>query len=135
MFAANEFFQGKKVVLFAVPGAFTPGCTQVHLPSYVDQANAIIAKGFDTIACLAVNDAWVMDAWSKAYDPEAKVLMLADGNADYVKALGLELDLTAHGMGIRSKRFSMIVNDGIVESINLDDRAIESTAAKHTCGL
>jgi len=133
--STDDIFKDKKVVLFGVPGAFTPGCSRVHLPGYVDAADNIAAKGFDTIACVAVNDAWVMAAWGEAHGATGKVSMLADGSADYVRALGLELDLTAAGMGMRCKRFSMVVNDGVVESINIDDRAIETTAAGATCGL
>ena len=131
----TEIFKGKRVALFAVPAAFTPGCSQIHLKSYVDEAQAITAKGFDVIACVAVHDAWVMDAWADAYGAKGTVTMLADGNADYVTALGLNVDLSAHGLGMRSARFSMVINDGVVESLNIDERAIDSTAATHTCGL
>jgi len=131
----REFFANRKVVLFAVPGAFTPGCTRNHLPDYVQRADAIRAKGFDQIACIAVNDAWVMDAWGRAAGAEGKVKMLADGSAHYVQALGLESDLSQFGMGIRSQRFSMVVIDGVVESVHVDPRAIEFTSATYTCGL
>lgn len=133
--STDDIFSGKKVVLFGLPGAFTPGCSRVHLPGYVDAAADIASKGFDTIACVAVNDAWVMAAWGESHGATGKVTMLADGSADYVRALGLELDLSAAGMGMRCKRFSMVVNNGLVESINIDERAIESTSAGFTCGL
>ena len=132
---STSFFAGKRVVIFGVPGAFTPGCTRTHLPGYVKNTEEILAKGFDEIACIAVNDAWVMDAWGKAAGAQGKVTMLADGSADFAKATGLELDLTHVGMGMRCKRFSMIVQDGVVESLNIDDRMIDLTSATHTCDL
>ncbi|MBL8702777.1 MAG: peroxiredoxin [Alphaproteobacteria bacterium] len=116
----DELFGGKKVVVFGLPGAFTPTCSAKHLPGYVESAAAIKAKGVDTIACLSVNDAFVMDAWGKDQKVGDKVLMLADGNADFAKALGLELDLVANGMGVRCKRFSMLVDNGVVKSVNIE---------------
>ena len=116
----QELFAGKKVVLFAVPGAFTPTCSKQHLPGYVTSADAIRAKGVDTIACLAVNDIFVMQAWAEASGAADKILMLADGNGAYTKALGLEVDLTGFGMGTRAKRFSMIVDNGIVRELNVE---------------
>lgn len=118
--STDDVFKGKKVVLFSVPGAFTPTCSKQHLPGYVAQADAIRAKGVDTIACLAVNDVFVLDAWSKSSGAEGKVVMLADGNGDYAKLLGLELDATKFGMGSRSKRFSMVVEDGVVKELNVE---------------
>ncbi len=115
----DDIFKGKKVVLFAVPGAFTPGCSNTHLPGFVVNADKIKAKGVDTIACMAVNDAFVMDAWGKAQNAE-EILMLGDGNADFVAALGLELDGTGFGMGKRSQRFAMIVEDGKVTHLNVE---------------
>ena len=132
---SESLFGGKRVVLFGVPGAFTPGCTRTHLPSYVENADQILAKGFDLIACTAVNDAWVMEAWGQAAGAEGKVTMLADGSATFAQTVGLELDLTHVGMGMRCKRFSMVIQDGVVESLNIDDKAIELTAANHTCSL
>ena len=132
---SEAFFAGKRVAIFGVPGAFTPGCTRNHLPDYVENAEAILAKGFDEIACIAVNDAWVMDAWGKEAGARGKVTMLADGSAHFAKAAGLELDLNHVGMGMRCKRFSMIVQDGVVESLNIDARVIELTSATHTCDL
>ena len=109
----DEIFNGKKVVLFAVPGAFTPTCTAAHLPGYVVNVDAIKAKGVDTVACLAVNDIFVVSAWAEQQNAE-HLLMLADGSADYAKALGLTLDLTARGLGIRADRFAMIIDNGVV---------------------
>jgi peroxiredoxin len=116
----DEFFRGKKVALFAVPGAFTPACSQRHLPGYVDKAADIRAKGVDEIACVAVNDPAVMTAWGKEQKTEGKVSMLADGSGDFARALGLELDLTKNGLGMRSKRYSMLVDNGVVKSLNVE---------------
>ena len=118
--AAEELFAGKKVVLFSVPGAFTPTCSMKHLPGYVDNADALKAKGVDAIACMAVNDVFVMDAWGKNQNAGDKVMMLADGNADYSKALGLELDASGFGMGTRGQRFSIIVDDGVATQVNIE---------------
>ena len=107
----DELFAGKKVVLFAVPGAFTPGCSMTHLPGYVVNADKIKVAGVDSIVCMAVNDAFVMDAWGKAQNAE-EIIMLADGNGEFTTALGLELDGTGFGLGHRSQRFAMIVEDG-----------------------
>lgn len=115
-----EVFAGKKVVLFSVPGAFTPTCSKAHLPGYVKQADDLKAKGVAAIACLAVNDVFVMDAWAKSQGADGKVLMLADGNAAFTKQIGLELDASKHGMGTRSQRFSMIVEDGVVSTLNIE---------------
>ncbi|MDG2273371.1 MAG: peroxiredoxin [Halioglobus sp.] len=118
----DEIFAGKKVLLFAVPGAFTPGCSITHLPGYVVSADQIKAKGVDTIVCMSVNDAFVMDAWGKAQNAEA-LLMLADGNGDFSAALGLELDGNGFGMGMRSQRFAMIVDDGTVSHLQVEEGA------------
>ena len=118
----NDIFAGKKVVLFAVPGAFTPGCSLTHLPGYVVNADKIKASGVDTIACMAVNDAFVMDAWGKAQNAE-ELLMLADGNGEFSAALGLELDGSGFGLGTRSQRFAMIVEDGTVTHLNVEPGA------------
>jgi peroxiredoxin len=118
----DAFFAGKKVALFAVPGAFTPACSQRHLPGYVDKASDIKAKGVDEVACVAVNDAAVMGAWGKEQRTEGKVSMLADGSGDFVRALGLELDLSKNGLGIRSKRYSMLVDNGVVKSLNVEQQ-------------
>src|SRR5713101_2772120 len=113
----GEIFKGKKVVVFAVPGAFTPTCSMKHLPGFLEQANAIRAKGVDEIVCLSVNDAFVMGAWGNANSAKGKVRMLADGNGDFTKALGLTLDASGFGMGLRSQRYAMIVNDGKVQEL------------------
>ncbi len=126
----DELFSGKKVVLFAVPGAFTPGCSMTHLPGYVVNADKIKAKGVDTIACMAVNDAFVMDAWGKAQNA-GEILMLGDGNGDFTRALGLELDGTGFGLGMRSQRFAMIVDDGVVKHLAVEEGpGVEVSAAE-----
>ncbi len=117
----EEVFAGKKVVLFARPGAFTPTCSAKHLPGFVSKAGEIKAKGVDTIACLSVNDAFVMGAWGKDQGVGDKVLMLADGSAEFATAVGLEMDVTARGMGIRSQRYSMVVEDGVVTALNVEE--------------
>ena len=116
----DELFKGKKVVLIALPGAFTPTCSAKHLPGFVNNHQALKAKGIDSIACLSVNDAFVMDAWGKDQNVEGKVLMLADGNGEFTKAVGLELDASRFGMGPRSQRYSMIVDDGVVTELNVE---------------
>jgi glutaredoxin/glutathione-dependent peroxiredoxin len=118
--STDELFRGKKVALFAVPGAFTPTCSQRHLPGYVERAADIKAKGVDEIACVAVNDVFVMTAWGKEQKADGKVRMLADGSGDFVRALGLELDLTKNGLGKRSQRYSMLVDDGVVKTLNVE---------------
>lgn len=115
----EQIFAGKKVALFALPGAFTPGCSLAHLPGYVVNADKIKAKGVDSIVCLSVNDAFVMGAWGEAHNAE-QIIMLADGNAELTLALGLELDGSGFGMGTRSQRYSMLVNDGTVEALNIE---------------
>ncbi|MFT4767180.1 MAG: peroxiredoxin [Glaciecola sp.] len=129
--STDELFAGKKVVLFAVPGAFTPGCSMTHLPGYVVNADKILAAGVDTIACLSVNDAFVMDAWGKAQNAE-QIMMLADGNGDFTKALDLELDGRGFGMGLRSQRYAMIVEDGTVSVINVEPGAGVDVSAAET---
>jgi len=114
----EEIFGGKKVVLFALPGAFTPTCSAKHLPGFVAGADEIKAKGVDTIACLSVNDAFVMGAWGKDQSVGGKVLMLSDGSAELTQKMGLELDLTGRGFGVRSDRYAMIVDDGVVKMLN-----------------
>lgn len=118
--STDEVFKGKKVVLFAVPGAFTPTCSAKHLPGFVQQADALKAKGVDTIACIAVNDGFVMNAWGKDQGADGKVLMLADGSAAFTKALGLELDLTGRGMGVRSQRYALVAQDGKVTHLGVE---------------
>ncbi|WP_395395179.1 peroxiredoxin [Novosphingobium sp. BL-8A] len=129
-----DFFAGKKVALFSVPGAFTPTCSAKHLPGFVDKAADLKAKGIDAIACTAVNDAFVMGAWGKASGSE-DVVMLADGNGDFVKAIDLVMDGTGFGMGHRGQRFSMVVNDGVVEQLNVEaPGAFEVSSADYMLG-
>ena len=116
----DQLFKGKKVVLFALPGAFTPTCSAKHLPGFVQNAETIKAKGIDTIACLSVNDAFVMNAWGKDQKVGDKVMMLADGNADFSKAVGLTMDGTGYGMGTRAQRYAMVVQDGVVKALNVE---------------
>jgi peroxiredoxin len=118
--STDELFKGKKVVLFAVPGAFTPTCHRNHLPGFVKNAGAIKAKGVDTIAVTGVNDVFVMDAWKKASGGDS-IEFLADGSGNWAKALGLTLDMTERGLGVRSQRYSMLVEDGVVKSLNIEE--------------
>ena len=118
--STDEIFKGKKVVLSAVPGAFTPTCSAKHLPGFVERVDEIRAKGVDTVACMAVNDVFVMGAWGKDQGVEGKVLMLADGSGAFTKALGLELDLVARGLGVRSQRFALVVQDGKVTHLAVE---------------
>lgn len=124
----DDLLAGKKVVLFAVPGAFTPACDETHLPGFVVKVDDIKAKGVDTVACVAVNDVFVMDAWGKSQNAE-HLTMLADGNGDLAKALDVELDATGPGLGIRSKRYAMIINDKKVEYFGLDAKGVEKSSA------
>lgn len=119
---SDDFFRGKRVVLFAVPGAFTPACSQRHLPGYVEKAAEIRGKGVDEIACVAVNDAAVMAAWGRDQKAEGKVTMLADGSGDFARALGLEIDLSRAGLGVRSKRYAMLVENGVVKSLKVEEQ-------------
>jgi len=129
-----DFFAGRKVALFAVPGAFTPTCSAKHLPGYVEKAADLKAKGVDEIACVSVNDAFVMGAWGKAAG-SADVTMLADGNGDFAKAVGLDADFAGFGMGTRSQRYSMIVNDGVVEEVNVEGPGeFKVSSAEHMLG-
>jgi len=116
-------FGGRKVVLFAVPGAFTPTCHLKHLPGFIDNADAFKARGIDTVACVSVNDVFVLDAWAANTGARGKVMFLADGNADFTRAIGLELDGTGFGMGIRSQRYAMLVDDGVVKALNVEPAA------------
>ena len=117
--SASDYFSGKKVALFSVPGAFTPTCSAQHLPSFVDKAAELKAKGVDEIACTAVNDAFVMGAWNQAAG-SADITMLADGNGEFAQAVGLTMDGSGFGMGTRGQRFSLVVNDGVVEELNVE---------------
>ena len=126
----GDLCKGKRVVLFAVPGAFTPTCSMKHLPGFVSGAGSLQAKGVDEIACVSVNDAFVMDAWGKAQGSAGKVRMLADGNGELAKALGLELDASGFGMGKRSKRYAIIANDGKVEQVLVDESGLKESSAE-----
>src|SRR5580692_661791 len=119
--STDDIFKGKKVVLFGLPGAFTPTCSAKHLPGFISNAEALKKKGVDAVACISVNDPFVMDAWGKSLHAEGKVTMLADGSAAFAKAAGLELDLTGRGMGMRSKRYSMVVDNGVVKNIHIEE--------------
>src|SRR4051794_19490485 len=132
---SEQLFKGKTVVLFSVPGAFTPTCDAKHLPGYVQQAGAIKAKGVDTIACMAVNDVFVMDAWGKNSNVGDNVLMLADGNGEYAKALGLEMDGRGFGMGTRGQRFAIVVKDGVAKDVEIEaPKEFKVSAAEYILG-
>ncbi len=126
----DDIFKGKKVAIFGVPGAFTPTCSAKHLPGFVQHADAIKSKGVDTIACISVNDAFVMGAWGKDQGVGDKVMMVADGSAKFAEATGLVLDLTERGLGKRVQRFAMLVDDGVVKSIHIDEGTFEKTSAE-----
>ena len=131
----EQLFAGKKVVLFSVPGAFTPTCDAKHLPGFVQHAAAFKAKGVDTIACMAVNDVFVMNAWGKASNVGDGILMLADGNADYAKALGLELNASGFGMGIRGQRFAIVVDNGVASKVFVEGPGeFKVSSAEHVLG-
>jgi peroxiredoxin len=119
-FTVSEQAKGKKIVIFGLPGAFTPTCSAKHVPSYVMNHDALKAKGVDEVWCVAVNDAFVMGAWGKDQKAGGKVRMMADGSATFTKALGLDMDLTARGMGVRSQRYAMLVEDGVVKRLNVE---------------
>lgn len=131
---SSEYFAGRKVALFSVPGAFTPTCSAKHLPGYVEKSDELAAKGIDEIACTAVNDAFVLGAWNKAGGSDA-VTMLADGNGDFAEAVGLTMDGSGYGMGKRGQRFSMVVNDGVVEQLNVEAPGdFKVSSAEHMLG-
>jgi peroxiredoxin len=119
--ASDEFFAGRKVALFSVPGAFTPTCSARHLPSFVEKADELRAKGVDEIACTAVNDAFVMAAWGKASEVDGKITMFADGSGEFAQALGLSADMSKYGMGTRGQRWSALVDDGVVKQLNVEE--------------
>jgi glutaredoxin/glutathione-dependent peroxiredoxin len=130
-----QLFDGKRVVLFSVPGAFTPTCNAKHLPGFVQQAEALQAKGVDAIACMAVNDVFVMNAWGKSANVGDKVRMLADGNGDYAKALGLELDARGYGMGQRGQRFAIVVDNGVASKVLVEAPGeFKLSSAEHVLG-
>jgi peroxiredoxin len=131
----DDLFRGKRVALFAVPGAFTPTCSAKHLPGYKQRAPDLKGKGVDAIACLAVNDAFVMRAWGEDQAVGEDILMLADGSGDFTRAIGMEMDVTARGMGVRSQRYSMIVEDGVVKQLNLEPAGeFNISSAEHMLG-
>ena len=133
--STDEIFNGKKVVLFSVPGAFTPTCDAKHLPGFVQLADQIKAKGVDTIACIAVNDVFVMNAWGKHSGVGDKILMIADGNGTYAKALGLELDASGYGMGTRGQRFAIVAKDGVAEQVDIEAPGqFKVSSAEHILG-
>jgi peroxiredoxin len=133
--STDQLFGGKKVVLFSVPGAFTPTCDAKHLPGFVERAAEFKARGIDTVACMAVNDVFVMNAWGKASNVEGKVMMLADGNAEYSKALGLEMDASGFGMGTRGKRFALFADDGVVKGLWVEGPGeFKVSSADHVLG-
>ncbi len=127
--STDDFFAGKKVVLFGLPGAFTPTCSMNHVPGYVENRDALAAKGVDEIAVLSVNDHFVMAAWAKSTKAEGKIHFIADWDAAFVKALGLDKDLSAGGLGVRSTRFSMLVDDGVVKQVNIEDNPGQATVS------
>jgi peroxiredoxin len=128
---SDQLFKGKKVALFALPGAFTPTCSARHLPGFKEKASELTAKGVDTIACLSVNDAFVMGAWAKDQGVGDAIVMLADGNGDFTKKIGLEMDASKFGMGSRSKRYAMVVDDGVVTSLNVDEGEFRVSSAEY----
>lgn len=132
-----EVFGGRKVALFAVPGAYTPTCHKQHMPGFVERAEELKKKGFDTVACTAVNDVFVLTNWSKDSQADGKIQMLADGSADFAKKLGLEIDLTARGLGVRSKRYAMAVEDGVVKILNVEDAppTVDKSSAATLCSM
>lgn len=130
--STEDYLAGKKTVLFAVPGAYTPTCSARHLPGFVEQAEALRAKGVDQVACISVNDGFVMQAWGEQAGAAGKVDMLADGNGEFAKAVGLELDATGFGMGQRSQRYAMIIEDGVAKTINVEEGgAFEVSSVEH----
>lgn len=135
--AVSEVFAGKKVALFAVPGAYTPTCSKSHLPGFVDRTGELKAKGIDTIACTAVNDIFVLTNWAKDTGATGKIEMLADGSGDFAKAIGLDIDLSNFGLGLRSKRYAMLVEDGVVKVLNVEDSPpiAEKSSAATLCSM
>ncbi len=126
---SGDVFSGKKVVLFAVPGAYTPTCHMKHLPGFIQHVDDFRAKGVDTIACTAVNDPFVLDQWAKSTGADGKIMFLADGNANFARAIGADLDASAVGLGTRSQRYAMLVDDGVVKAVHVEDSPKEVTAS------
>lgn len=119
--STEELFSGKRTVLFAVPGAFTPTCSQAHLPGYVTKSDELFAKGVDQIVCLSVNDPFVMDAWGKSQNADDSIKMIADGDGSFTRAIGMECDMSARGLGVRSHRYAMVIDDGVVTNLHLEE--------------
>ena len=130
-----QLFAGKKVIMFSLPGAFTPTCSAKHLPGYVAKLGELKAQGIDMVACLSVNDAWTMQAWAKEHDAVGKIVMLADGAATFSKALGIDADLSAHGMGVRARRGVMMIDDGVVKSIEMEAPGKFEVSSAEACLL
>lgn len=131
----SDVFAGKKVVLFAVPGAFTPTCSMNHLPGYLEHYETILSMGVDTVAVVSVNDVWVMGEWAKASKAEGKIVFLADGNGEFTRAVGLDSDFSVAGFGTRSRRYSMIVEDMVVKAVNVEEgRGVDVSGASHILG-
>lgn len=128
----DDVFSGKKVVIFAVPGAFTPTCQAMHVPNFLGSLDAFKAKGVDTVACISVNDAFVLNEWAKKTAADGKILFLADGNAEFTKAAGLDFDASGNGLGIRSKRYAMLVEDGVVKVLNVEEvpKTVDASSAE-----
>lgn len=135
--AVSDVFSGKKVALFAVPGAYTPTCTKTHLPGFVDRVEEFKTRGIDAIACTAVNDIFVLTNWAKDTGATGKIEMLADGSGDFAKAIGLDIDLSNFGLGLRSKRYAMLVEDGVVKILNVEDSPplAEKSSASNLCSM
>jgi peroxiredoxin len=133
----KEVFSGKKVALFAVPGAYTPSCHKSHMPGFVDRVGELKGNGIDTIACTAVNDIFVLTNWAKDSGATGKIEMLADGSGDFAKAIGLDVDLSSFGLGLRSKRYAMLVDDGVVKALNVEDSppVVEKSSAANLCSM
>jgi peroxiredoxin len=117
---SGELLGTGRVVLFAVPGAFTPGCSKIHLPGFVQKADELTGKGVDTIACIAVNDAWVMDAWGQSQGVDNKIVMIGDGSAKFAEAMGLTADMTGAGLGVRSQRYAVVIDDGVIRNLDVE---------------
>jgi peroxiredoxin len=135
--SAGEIFAGRKVALFAVPGAYTPTCNNIHMPGFVDRIDELKAKGVDAVACTAVNDIFVLTNWAKDTGATGKIEMLADGSGDFAKAIGLDVDLSGFGLGLRSKRYAMLVDDGMVKILNVEDSPpiAEKSSAANLCSM
>ena len=133
--SSRELLGSGRVVLFAVPGAFTPGCSRVHLPGYATHAADIAGKGVDTIACISVNDVYVMDAWGQAHDVNATITMIADGDASFTKAVGLEIEVDRNALGLRSQRYAMVLQDGVVTDLLLEDNGLSVANSAAECVL